>query len=75
MDHDKLEKHYTKEMKKKLKNGKKLSRNEIDTLENELGAYKGREDLSVVELLIANNQGELLEVISLLFIFFALCLI
>ena len=64
MEHDKLDKHYTREMKKKIRDGKKLSRKEIDTFENEFGAYKGRKDLSVVELLIANNQGKLMKFLT-----------
>ena len=68
MEHDKLDKHYTREMKKKIRDGKKLSRKEIDTFENEFGAYKGRKDLSVVELLIANNQGKLMEFFTFSFL-------
>ena len=68
MEHDKLDKHYTREMKKKIREGKKLSRKEIDTFENEFGAYKGRKDLSVVELLIANNQGKLMEFLTFSFL-------
>ena len=59
MDREYLEKHFPKEMKEKLKMGKKLSRKEIDKFENEFGSYKGQTDLSVIELLIANNQGKL----------------